>query len=337
MAERSVTAYSRLFEVRLLHHYWLDEGNTVFDLIASQAEREHRLLTYDARRFLDIEPTVATTKHLDGLGCVFRATALGCVAAAPASTVIPADTVLEFALTVRDASFYNYTALTLRPQRIYELYYAPEKKLYRYKENVPVLANLSGASRGTGPGKTLFLSTEIPATLAADDLVESFVLSGGALLQLTGDQPGGTTQQLGAQATDLPVFVHQGDVPPIVPPAGLTGAPARGVEISGDMPDPLFALIRLTAVRANDGDFSFIDGAGLPRTPHPVFHVRFKNRSAFWRYFDKSTLAPISTEPNALPLTRFGNAGTKQKPSEGLIKAIRNGPAISRLVADIFE
>lgn len=337
MAERSIKAYNRLFEVRLLHHYWLDEGSTVFDLIASQTEREHRLLTYDVRPFLDIAPTAATGRTLDGLGCVYRATALGCVAAVSSGAIIPGDTVFEFTMTVRDAAFYNYSALTLRPQRIYELYYAPEKKLYRYKENVPVLTNLDGAIRGTGPGKTLFLSTEIPAALAADDLVESFVRSGGALLQLTGDQPGGVTQQLGAQAADLPVFVHQGDVPPTAPPAGLTGAPARGLELSPDVPDTLYALIRLSAVRGNDDDFSLIDGAGHAKTPHPVFHVRFKNRSAFWRYFDKSTLAPISTEPDPLPLTRFGNAGTKQKPSEGLVKAIRTGPAISRLVADIFE
>ena len=29
--------YTRLFEVRLLHHFWLDDGATVFDAIADQA------------------------------------------------------------------------------------------------------------------------------------------------------------------------------------------------------------------------------------------------------------------------------------------------------------
>ena len=29
--------YTRLFEVRLLHHYWLDDGATVFDAIADEA------------------------------------------------------------------------------------------------------------------------------------------------------------------------------------------------------------------------------------------------------------------------------------------------------------
>ena len=31
MVERTRTAYRRLFEVRVLHHYWLDDGATTFD------------------------------------------------------------------------------------------------------------------------------------------------------------------------------------------------------------------------------------------------------------------------------------------------------------------
>jgi hypothetical protein len=341
MAERIVNEYQRLFEVRVLHHYWLDEGATVFDLNPDQADKDARLLKYDVRPFLALAPTLATADALGGLGGVYKSTALGGVTAVPGGAVLPAGTTFDFLLTVHHAGFFNYTALTLRPQKVAELYHPAEGRTHRYKENVPVLSNLTGAARGSGPGKALFLSHEFPA-LAPDDLVESLVVSGGALLQLTSDQPGAATQEL-APASSMPVFVNQADVPPIVPPPGLVGAPSRGIELAGDMPDTVahswFALIRLSAVRADDGDFSFIDPSGHARTPAPVFEIRFNNRSTVWQYLDKGTGAVIATEPEPLPLTYFGNAGTRQKPSVGSVKATFDSGApsrVTRLVSEIY-
>ena len=288
MAESIVNGYRRLFEIRLLHHYWLDEGATVFDLIADQTKKATRLLQYDVRPFLAVTPTEATMKAFNGLGGVYKNTALGCLVALPDSVVVAQDATYEFVVTVRHADVLNYTALTLRPQKIYEIYHQPEDKIYRYKENVPVLSNLTGAARGTGSDKALFLSKEIPA-LAADDQVEALVLSGNALVQLTSDQPAASTQSLHDPATSLPVFVHQGDVPAIVPPSGLVGAPARGVRLSSEITDKVFTLIRLSAVRVDDGDFSLIDSSGQAKEPHPVFQVRFKNRSTIWQYLNKRT------------------------------------------------
>src|SRR5262245_29204304 len=295
MAERIIKGYNRLFEVRLLHHYWLDEGTTVFDLIPDQAKKDARLLQYDVRSLLTVAPTAATTKTLSGFGGLYKITALGCIVAVPGEAIIPADALLEFVVTVQNAAVFNYTALTLRPQQIYEFYHQLDNTIYRYKENVPVLSNLTGAARGTGSNKALFLSTEIPA-LAPDDRVESLVRSGNALLQLTGDQPGASIQQLNAIAMNLPVFVHQGDVPVIIPPPGLIGAPARGVKLSRDIADNVFVLIRLSAVRVDDSDFNFIDLDGHAKTPHPVFQVRFKNRSTIRQYFNKNTGSVTSTE-----------------------------------------
>jgi hypothetical protein len=64
--------------------------------------------------------------------------------------------------------------------------------------------------------------------------------------------------------------------------------------------------------------------------------MRLKNRSTFWAYLDKLTGAVGTTEPQPLPLTYFGNAGTRQKPSRGLVKAQMNGARITRLVSDIY-
>jgi hypothetical protein len=98
----------------------------------------------------------------------------------------------------------------------------------------------------------------------------------------------------------------------------------------------VFALIRLSAVRADDGDFSLIDSSGHAKTTHPVFQVRFKNRSTVWQYLNKRTGIVDATEPHPLPLTYFGNAGTKQKPSAGLVKAVQSGTKIIQLVSEVF-
>jgi hypothetical protein len=331
MTERIINGYRRLLEIRLLHHYWLDDGATVFDLITPPEQRDKRLLSYDMRSFLAVAPTAATARTLSGLACVYKDTALGCLVAATDSTVVPNDVILDFVVTVQQAAFHNYTALTLRPQSIYELYYEPEDKIRRFKENVPVLSNLTGASRVFESNKALFLSREFP-TLTPDDQVESLALSGAALVQLTGDQPGAATQLLNNAATDLPVFVHQGDVPVIVPPAGLAGVPQRGIALTDDIPDNVFALIRLSAIRPDDDDFSFIGSDGHAKvTNNPVFQIRFKNRSTIWEY--KNTGA---VEPAPLPLTYYGNAGAKQKPAQGLVKAVKSGNKITQIVSEIF-
>ena len=335
MAECIKKEYKNLFEIHLLHHYWLDEGDVIFDLIPEKKKKDNRLQLYDIRSFLDVEPTVTTAKVLAGFGGVYKNTPLGCITKVSANALVSVDVVFEFVVTIINPAFYNYTALTLRPQRISEFYYPPEKKTYRYKENVPVLSNLSGASRGTGSGKTLYLSKEIPP-ISNNDLIESLVLSNGALLQLTGDQPGAGTQQIHSPATDLPIFVHQGDVPVIVPPSGLTDAPERGIVLTDDISDKVFALLRLCPVRSDDEDFSFIDSNGHVKATHPVFQIRFKNRSTFWKYFNKVTGVVDTTEPEALPLTHFGNPGTKQKPSQGLVKAELSGEKIVKLVSEIY-
>ena len=45
-------------------------------------------------------------------------------------------------------------------------------------------------------------------------------------------EAGTQSEASGATANSLPVFVHQADAPLIMPPAGLAGAPARGLALS---------------------------------------------------------------------------------------------------------
>jgi hypothetical protein len=50
---------------------------------------------------------------------------------------------------------------------------------------------------------------------------------------------------------------------------------------------------------------------------------------------NKTTGVVDSIESDALPLTYFGNAGQKQKPSERLVKVEKTGAVISRLVSEV--
>ncbi|MHC1775845.1 MAG: hypothetical protein AB9834_10580 [Lentimicrobium sp.] len=338
MAETTTTGYRRLLEVRILHHYWLDEGVTLFDSFTEDV-RNAKLLKYNIRSFLAVNPTPGTLNLMKTLKAVAKQTGTGLVVGIPEEMPVADNLILSFTIEIKDPAFFSYTAMTLQDRKIFECYSPGDDKIYRYKENVPVFSNLTGAPRGNGPSKQLFLSKEIPA-ITAGDKVEYLVISGNALLQLTGSQPGAGTQQLNASALAAPVYYHQNDAPLIVPPPGLSGAPARGIELTKEIPDSVFGLISIAAVNPVDPDYSCTTG-GLARENPPVFQIRFRNRSLTWSYRNKNNGNPISESATPIPLTFSGNAGTKQKPSSGVIKAIHEGnnPAgrIERIFTDIFE
>ena len=330
--------YTRLFEVRLLHHYWLDDGATVFDAIADEAKTK-RLLTYDVRRLVKVEPSAATVAAIKELRGAFRMTGLGFLVAVPDDTVVLLDTTFEFFVTRTGTDYANYTALSLRPQPIVDVTDpADTEVIHRYKANVPVLSNQTGASQGTTVDKRLFLSRPYVNGADAGDGVEALISSGGNLRQLTGDPPSAPFQVLGPRA-DFPVYVHQGDVPPITPPAGSIGAPAQGIELGTDTPPTVAAVIRLAPRRADDNAFSFANANQTVRTPTRVFEVHLRNRWTTWQYRDQGDGSITATEADPLPLTHFGNAGTKQKPSIAAIGVERDSGdplKIIRLVSDIY-
>ena len=157
--------------------------------------------------------------------------------------------------------------------------------IHRYKANVPVLSNLTGASQGTGAGKRLFLSRPYVDGADAGDGVEALVTSGDNLRQLTGDPPERAVPRARADRPSYPVYVHQGDVPPIVPPPGSTGAPARGIELAADTPpDGRRGHPARPAAARRQRRSASPTPDGTPRTPTRVFEVHLRNRWTTWRY-----------------------------------------------------
>ena len=223
--------YTRLFEVRLLHHYWLDEGATVFDAIADAAVRTRRLL--DLRRAPAAEGRAQRGDRGDDRRAAGRVPHDR--ARLPGGRARRRRRAAGHDLRVLrhpvGPDYANYTALSLRPQPVVDVVDpADTDVIHRYKANVPVLSNLTGRRRAPAPRSACSCRGPTSTAPRAGDGVEALVASGANLRQLTGDPPAAPFHVLGPRA-DLPVFVHQGDVPPIAPPAGSTGAPARGIEL----------------------------------------------------------------------------------------------------------
>jgi hypothetical protein len=111
--------YSALFEVEVLHDFFLNVGRVPFEALDPR-DQVTLLERYDVARFLEIAPTPDTIAVLAGHRLVHKVTPLGFVVAAQVDPDAP-DTrpaiepessfSLAFSLRLRNASFSNYTAL----------------------------------------------------------------------------------------------------------------------------------------------------------------------------------------------------------------------------------
>jgi hypothetical protein len=332
--ERLSTRYARLFEVRILHHYWLDDGATLFDALLPRVQQS-RLLTFDVRKILELRPTTETIEILAGLEAIWRATSLGMVVGVKPNRRIPPTTVFEFTMRVVDPHYFGYSAYGLVVPTTATVFQTTTQKTFWYRSNAALYSNLSGASRGSGANKQLFLSREyLPRT--SSDPVESIATDDSALVQLTSDPPISTAQTLGV-ASSLPVFAHHGDVPIITAPASAVGTvPTRGFALPEGAPEDTLALIRIGAVRLADADFSCTSG-DVAKAVAPVFELRIKNRRTLWRYFNKSdpTIAPTQSGP--FPRTYMGNPTTTLKPAHHMVTLDRSGSAITNIVSEIYQ
>lgn len=317
MAEIVRTGYQRLFEVRVLHHYFLDEGIQDFTTLAPD-EQERRLLSgYDVRQFLSFQPTLSTQKMIGGMHGVFKSTPLGFVVAVPADAKVPGDARFEVFATVESADFMNYTSLTLSRPKIVEIQHGGQ--IFRYKELALLLGNSNGVKKTVSGTDLLCLSTTIPAFVSGPVYpVESFVLDGAVLYQADRDTAQAPPADWNALGTlPRPVYVHQDDAPLLTLPDGST---LRGIELTNELPDDIFALIRIDVMPA-DTDFQILSG-GIPKTPAPVFEIHFKNRSTFWRYVNPP-------DQQYLPLTIYGNPGpSKPVTGGGTVKRKKATPSM---------
>ncbi|NTW50991.1 MAG: hypothetical protein HGB22_00180 [Chlorobiaceae bacterium] len=167
----SVTVtYDILFEVKLLHHYFLNKGSGNYEQMNDDAKAE-MMLKYDVRDFLDITPTAECRKNLERHRCIFKKTSTGIIVglkACPDELTpgknrpcldLDADLAFTFHISLIDFNLMNYTALPFTGN----------------SGNVYVFQNIKGASGKLFPGlsavpPTYAAGTQyLPGDMVADD------------------------------------------------------------------------------------------------------------------------------------------------------------------------
>jgi hypothetical protein len=329
MVEKIINSYIKLFEIRILHHYWLDYGKTLFDDI--EEERKYKIISnYNCQRIFSIFPTKQTENILSGLQCIYKNTPFGFIVLSKKDTLFKGKIEFEFVILSKDPYLFNYTALTLPVRNIFEYYSQTKKKKYRYKENVPTLTNIFGCKNSGGE---LFLSQEY---IDKTNRIEEFFIDDNKLMQNYGNSESHVLYpEKGLKS--LPIFVNQRDILTIEKGSVDDDSPScKGIMLQEGIPDTIFSFIRISTVNDMNKDFSLIDGEKAKKNA-PIFQIRLKNRSTCWKYIDKKT-GNIIEETQILPLTHFGNAGIRKKPSiEGIPKIICDeNNNIMKIISDIY-
>ncbi|MBV5311923.1 MAG: hypothetical protein JZU47_01435 [Prolixibacteraceae bacterium] len=117
--------YKSLFEVNILHHFFLNKGEQEWDKM-SQEDKDKMESNYDIREIFDITPTPESIKSLSSHSCIFKKTSSGILVGIKAkpdqlnpgkfNSFVPlADNLtFRFLLRLKDLNFMNYTALPLK-------------------------------------------------------------------------------------------------------------------------------------------------------------------------------------------------------------------------------
>src|SRR5687768_11345639 len=130
MSEFTLSSYLKLFEVRILHHYWLDDGEDVFDSFDADKQVD-LLLHYDVRKILTVVPAPDTEALLKGHQCIFKMSPVGFIVAIPEGMKINDDVVFDFFIKIIDPGFFNYTSGTYMTKAVTEIHFETEKRTLR--------------------------------------------------------------------------------------------------------------------------------------------------------------------------------------------------------------
>ncbi len=116
--------YNMLFEVKILHHYFLNSGMKNFAIMTGDEQAE-MLLSYDVREVFSITPTSESRNHLDRHHCLCKQTATGLIVGLKAQLEdqtqkkyrpfisIDNDLIFTFHLHTKNFALLNYTDLPL--------------------------------------------------------------------------------------------------------------------------------------------------------------------------------------------------------------------------------
>lgn len=110
--------YGLLFEVTLLHNYFLNSGEDTYTGMSTD-DKKKMLQKFDSNSFTTITPTLETITQLRNYKMVFKSTKTGFRVYIKVKEIdefdpyisVPVDLKLDFKITVNDYQFENYTNL----------------------------------------------------------------------------------------------------------------------------------------------------------------------------------------------------------------------------------
>jgi len=120
------STYGLLFEVTLLHNYFLNNGEKTFASMPP-ADQEKMLQQFNTDAFSTITPTLETNSVLKNYKMVFKKTKTGFsiyIKVKEANAFdpfieVPVDLNLNFLIKINDYQFENYTNLDFAPTQVY--------------------------------------------------------------------------------------------------------------------------------------------------------------------------------------------------------------------------
>ena len=118
--------YALLFEVTLLHNYFLDNGEAAYTSMSAEG-KEKMLQKFKIDSFMSITPTIATNTRLRNFKMMFKLTKTGFRVyimvkqddAGDPFISVPSDLKLDFKISINDYQFENYTNLEFASKQIF--------------------------------------------------------------------------------------------------------------------------------------------------------------------------------------------------------------------------
>ncbi|MBI1227574.1 MAG: hypothetical protein GC192_20240 [Bacteroidetes bacterium] len=357
-----ISKFPVLFQVKVLHHFFLDVGSTLFDNLPA-LDKVKILADFDLRAILQIEPTKSTQQILDGRNLLFKPHGLGfaVLCQADGNGVVDAGKKpiigekLRFGVKIVDPYFRQYTASFLVNQQVRIEKSTDGRSPDRFFKNVFLLKNdVSGQSNSLSATPPNYDST---LEYAPESIVQHDV-------NLDGNPPFFIAQRL--VATNAPptngANLDWLQLAQIAPQNAnlkyVSQTDFTEVELENDIPPDCVALIEIEA-NAGPGAFHLYDSNDDLNSPS--FEVRFKNRLTWWRH----SLAPwvagaltSITQQEIRPLTfrgkqnidltfqvSDGNNGNVPLEKKGvdvpskqtpILPETNNAGSVNRLLSDIY-
>lgn len=259
-------SYSLLFEVNFFHNYYLNDGESLFENMASDQQNK-MLLKYDFSNFISVSPSIATSTVLKNFKMHFKKTKTGFRIYIKVKQLeendplfnrdpfieTPTNLELIFGLKITNPLFENFTDLPFSQN---QLFYFSNRNPLRVEANNPI-PDPNPKKEVFNPLTFNYLPLISDNTLISDDFLASVT----------------ETNNL------LPDF---------------DTSESRG----------LFGILSVT-MEGHDVASSILNTQKKINTPIKEFMIHFDNRKTFWKYINPRTSSEIETNSEK-PLTFSG-------------------------------